>query len=56
MKGIYSDQTLRYLIPEEPNVGDPVKIRLRVPKYIGNVLGNVYISPEKIQNLTVIRK
>ncbi|MCP5455734.1 MAG: glycoside hydrolase family 13 protein [Thermotogae bacterium] len=47
MKGIYSDQTLRYLIPEEPNVGDPVKIRLRVPKYIGNVLGNVYISPEK---------
>ncbi|BBE31062.1 alpha-glycosidase [Tepiditoga spiralis] len=47
MNGIYSDQTKLYLTPEEPIVGEKVKIRVRVPKYLGKVLGSVYVTPEK---------
>lgn len=47
MKGIYTDQTYNYLYPEEPNVNDNVKIKIRVPKYLGKTIGNVYFAPEK---------
>lgn len=47
MKGIYSDQTKNFLFPEEPNVGDLVTVKLRIPKYIGKSLGNVKFTPTK---------
>ena len=47
MKGIYSDQTSFYLFPEEPDLGDLVTVRLRIPKYLGKSVGNVIFAPEK---------
>jgi alpha-glucosidase len=47
MKGIYSDQTNFYLFPEEPDVGELVTVRLRIPKYLGKSVGNVFFAPEK---------
>ena len=47
MKGIYSDQTNFYLFPEEPDVGELVTVRLRIPKYLGKSEGNVFFAPEK---------
>ena len=47
MRGIYSDQTSFYLSPEEPEIGDLVTVRLRIPKYLGKSLGKVIFMPEK---------
>jgi alpha-glucosidase len=33
--------------PTEPEVGDLVKIKIRVPKILGQVKGNVFFTPEK---------
>lgn len=47
MYSIHSDQTVNFMNPTEPNVGDYVEIKIRVPKILGAVKGNVFFTPEK---------
>ncbi len=47
MYSIHSDQTINFMSPTEPNPGDNVVIRIRVPKILGQVKGNVFFAPEK---------
>ncbi|TGG89020.1 glycoside hydrolase family 13 protein [Geotoga petraea] len=47
MYNIHSDQTINFMDPTEPEVGDLVKIKIRVPKILGQVKGNVFFTPEK---------
>ncbi len=50
IKGIFSDQTSTFLLPEEPKFGEPVKIKLRIPKFLGKSSSDIYLTPEKNPN------
>lgn len=47
MYSIHSDQTINFMSPIEPKPGDNVEIKIRVPKELGHVKGNVFFTPEK---------
>lgn len=47
MYNIHSDQSSNFMNPTEPEVGDLVNIKIRVPKILGEVKGNVFFTPEK---------